>query len=129
MTQPNLNKAIIIGNVGQEPKFSEVRDTKVLKMSVATNKSWKDKGGKWQSKVTWHNIVAWGSPCNAAENLEKGDNVYIEGEIDNRSYESDGQKKYITEIRANRIIPISSREKVEEKPKEKEDDFPPDLPF
>jgi len=104
----NLNKAIIIGNVTQDP---EVRTTpsgdKVVNFSVATNRIWKDKTtGEKQQKAEFHNIVAWRRLAEIVEQyLNKGSLVMIEGRIETRSWDdqNSGQKKYKTEIVAENI--------------------------
>lgn len=101
-----VNKAILIGNVGKEP---EVRYTSggspVANFSLATNESYKDRSGEWQTKTEWHNIVVWGK---FAESIPKfatvGALVYVEGKIQTRAWDGkDGQKKYTTEILANTV--------------------------
>ena len=114
----SLNKAIIIGNLGSDP---EVRTTggggRVANFSVATSRSWTGRDGSQQEKTEWHRIVAWDNErgqklADVAERfLKKGDKVYIEGEIEYRSYEDkDGVTKYITEIRARELIMLGGKE-------------------
>lgn len=115
----SLNKAIIIGNLGNDPDVRTLGSgTKVAEFSVATSRQWNDKNGQQQEKTEWHRIIAWGyTPdkdglAGVAERfLKKGDRVYIEGQIEYRSYEDkDGVTKYITEIRASEMIMLSGRE-------------------
>ncbi|MDX1608287.1 MAG: single-stranded DNA-binding protein [Candidatus Spechtbacterales bacterium] len=102
----NYNKAIIVGNVTQDP---EIRNTpsgaKVANFSVATNLVWKDKTtGEKQQKTEFHNVVAWRGLADLAENyLNKGSLVLIEGRIETRSWEdqNSGQRRYRTEIIAD----------------------------
>ena len=114
----SLNKAIIIGNLGSDP---EIRSTpnggRVANFSVATSRSWSGRDGTQQEKTEWHRIVAWDNErgpklADVAERfLKKGERVYIEGEIEYRSYEDkDGVTKYITEIRAREMIMLGGRE-------------------
>lgn len=101
-----VNKAILIGNLGKDP---EVRFTPsgqaVAKFSVATNEKWKDQQGQLQERTEWHNIVVWGKQAEACgQYLAKGRQVFVEGRIQNRSYDDkDGNKKYITEIVAQNV--------------------------
>jgi single-strand DNA-binding protein len=116
----SLNKAILIGNLGADPEVRTVASgTKVAEFSVATSRQWTDRNGQQQEKTEWHRIVAWGySPdkdglAGVAERfLKKGDRVYVEGQIEYRSYEAkDGSgTRYITEIRAAEMIMLSGRE-------------------
>ncbi len=102
----SVNKAILIGNLGRDPEMRYTQNgTAVTKFSIATTEKFKDKGGEWQERTTWHNIVTWGRQAEVAkEYLSKGSPVYIEGRIDNRSYEDkDGNKRYISEVVAQRM--------------------------
>lgn len=109
----SLNKAILIGNLGSDP---DVRTTgggaKVAEFSVATSRRWNDRSGQQQEKTEWHRIVAWSALADVAERyLKKGDRVYVEGEIQYRSYEDkDGNTRYITEINAREMIMLGGRD-------------------
>ena len=74
--------------------------------------------GEKQSKTTWHNIIAWGQQAKTVgQYLKKGQEVYIEGKIENRSYEKDGTTKYISEIILSSLVFLGS--KTEGKPEQK----------
>ena len=92
-----MNKAILIGNVGKEPEIRKTQSgISVASFSLATSK--KIKG---EDKTEWHRIVAWDKLAEIVEKyVHKGDKLMIEGEIETRDYEKDGQKVYTTEIRA-----------------------------
>jgi single-strand DNA-binding protein len=101
---PSLNKVILIGNVGKEP---EVRTTnngsKVASLSLATSRKWTDGKGEKQEKTEWHRVVVWNrGKSGLADVVEryvgKGAKLCVEGAIEYREYEKDGQTKYITEI-------------------------------
>jgi single-strand DNA-binding protein len=97
----SVNKAILIGNLGKDPELKYTPSGKaVCNFSIATSESWKDGEGVKQEATTWHNIVAWGRQAEVMkEYLTKGKQVYIEGRIENRSYEDkEGNKKYISEV-------------------------------
>ena len=102
----SVNKVILVGNLGKDP---EVRFTPsgqaVAKFPIATTDSWMDQEGKRQERTEWHNIVVWGKQGeNCGQYLAKGRQVYIEGAIRSRSYDDkDGNKRYITEIVAQRV--------------------------
>ena len=103
----SINKAIIVGNLGQDP---EVRTTdggsKVVTLSIATSESWRDKNsGEKKEKTEWHRVVIWGAKDNdglagiAEKYLRKGSKVYIEGKIATRKWtDKDGIERYSTEI-------------------------------
>ncbi len=97
----SVNKAILIGNLGRDPEMRYTPNgTAVTKFSIATSEKFKDKSGELQERTTWHRIVAWGRHAEVAnEYLSKGSPVYIEGRIDNSSYEDkDGNKRYTSEV-------------------------------
>lgn len=104
-----LNKVILIGNLGKDPDFKE--DLKRASFSLATTESYNDKNGQRVDQTEWHNIVAWGNLAEiAAKYLRKGTPVYIEGRIRSRSYDdNEGNKKFITEIRADNFIMLGGR--------------------
>ena len=100
MASRSVNKVILLGHLGKD---AETRFTpsgiSVSKFSLATSRRSKDQQtGEWKETTDWHNIVMWRTE-NVANYLLKGKQIYLEGRIENRSYEDkDGQKKYITEI-------------------------------
>ncbi|MFT5179800.1 MAG: single-strand DNA-binding protein [Candidatus Paceibacteria bacterium] len=101
-----LNKAIIIGNLTQEPEKKALPSgISVTSFSVATNRVYKDKDGNKQESVDYHNIVVFGRQADtSAQYLKKGQSVLIEGRIQTRSWDAqDGTKKYRTEIVADRV--------------------------
>lgn len=103
----SVNRVILVGRLGQDPKLKATQSgQRVCEMSVATEEQWTDKGsGEKQKRTDWHNIVAWGRTGEvAAEHLTKGRQVYIEGKLQTRSWEKDGQKHYRTEIVADKIV-------------------------
>jgi single-strand DNA-binding protein len=111
MASRSVNKVILLGHLGKdaETKFTP-NGTARTTFSLATNRRWKDQQtGDWKEITDWHNIVLWKSE-NVANYLQKGKQVYIEGRIENRSWDDkDGQKRYITEIICSELILISGR--------------------
>jgi len=100
-----LNKAIIIGNLTRDPELKTIPSgTAVTTFSLATNRVWKDKDGNKQEGTDYHNIVIFGRQAeNVAQYLKKGSSALIEGRLTTRSWESEGVKKYRTEIIADRV--------------------------
>jgi single-strand DNA-binding protein len=98
----SVNKAILIGNLGRDPELRYTPSGKaVVSFPLATSDQWTGQDGQRNEKTVWHNIVAWGKQAEVMkEYLRKGRQVYIEGRIDNRSYEKkDGSgKAYISEV-------------------------------
>jgi single-strand DNA-binding protein len=102
----SVNKAILIGNLGKDPELRYTPSGQaVASFPIATTERWRDKEGQPQENTTWHNIVAWGRQAEVAkEYLKKGQPVYIEGRIQNRSYDDkNGVKKWISEIVTQRL--------------------------
>lgn len=105
----SLNKATLIGRLGKDPVVKAVGDGMVANFSIATSRAW-GKGDSRQEKTEWHNIVAWGKQAEAiGKYLAKGSQVYVEGEIQYRAYEKDGQTRYVTEINASSVIFLDTR--------------------
>ncbi len=108
----SVNKAIIVGNLGRD---AEVRytpgGTAVANISVATTETWNDKSGQRQEKTEWHRVAIWGKTAEAiGEYLTKGRQVYVEGRIETRQWDDkDGQKRYTTEIRSDRVVLLGGR--------------------
>ena len=102
----DLNRATLIGNITRDPELKyTAKGTAMLRFAIATNRSQQKEDGSYQDNPTFHNIVAWSKLAERmAKILAKGKKVYIEGRIDNRSYEVDGQKKYTSDIVADNII-------------------------
>lgn len=97
----NLNKAIIVGNVAQDPQLKTIPSGQsVCTFSVATNRVWTGQNNQKQQSVEFHNVVLWQRLAEiAAKYLKKGGLVLIEGRIQTRSWQDKtGVKKYRTEI-------------------------------
>lgn len=99
-----VNKVTLIGRLGKDPEVRTLESgTNIAKLALATDESYKDKSGEWQTITEWHNVIMWRDMAERAEKmLKKGYLVYIEGKLTNRSWEDEnGNKKYVTEVRAN----------------------------
>lgn len=109
----SVNKVILVGNLGKDPELRYTPSgTAVVTFSLATTERYKDRDGNRQEKTEWHNIVAWRQLAEiCGKFLHKGKQVYIEGRIQNRSYEDrDGNKRYISEIVADQMQMLGSRD-------------------
>lgn len=107
------NRVILVGNIGNTPELKSFDGGKqLLKISIATNESYKDAKGNWQKETSWHNITVWGNQAETlASTLKKGMEVLIEGKLANNSYsDKQGVKHYTTSVVANDIIPFASKE-------------------
>ena len=100
-----LNKAFVYGNLTRDPELRALPSgAQVCSFSLATNRVYKDKDGSKKEQAEFHNIVAFGKQCElVAQYLRKGAAALVEGRIQNRSWEQDGQKKYRSEIVADRV--------------------------
>lgn len=98
----SINKVILIGNLGNDPEVKTMQSgDRVANLSVATSESWKDKAtGERKERTEWHRVVVFNQNLiNVCENyLKKGSKIYVEGQLETRSWEQDGQKKYTTEV-------------------------------
>ena len=107
----SLNKALIIGNLGEEPQLKHLPSgNAVTNFSVATTENWNSKDGEKKSKTEWHKITVFGKQAeNCSKYLSKGSKVYVEGKITTRSWEDkEGKKRYTTEINANTVQFLSN---------------------
>ncbi len=106
----SVNKVILVGNLGRD---AELRYTPggaaVATLSLATTETWNDKEGQRQEKTEWHRVVLWGKQAETlSQYLQKGKQIYIEGRLQTRQWDDkDGNKRYTTEIRGDRIVLLS----------------------
>jgi single-strand DNA-binding protein len=108
-----LNRVQVIGNLARDPELRYLPSgTAVTTFVVATNRSWTNSEGVRQESTEYHNVVAWNTMAeNSSKDLVKGQKVFLEGRLQNRSWEGeDGVKRYKTEIVASFIIPSTTRQ-------------------
>ena len=108
-----MNKVIIMGNLGQDPDTRYMPSgSAVTQISVATNRSWKDKdSGEQKDETSWHRCVAYGKTAEIiAEHFTKGRKILIEGRLKYGSYEKDGVTRYTTDIVIDRFEFVEKRE-------------------
>jgi single-strand DNA-binding protein len=100
-----INKALIYGNLTRDPELRALPSgMNVCSFSVATNRTFKDRDGNKQEQTDFHSIVVFGKQADTCTQfLKKGSGAFIEGRIQTRSWEKDGEKKYRTEIVADRV--------------------------
>ncbi len=97
----NLNKAMLIGRLGQDPEIRYTQSgSAVANVTIATNDYWTDKQGEKQERTEWHSLVLWGKLADLAQSyLKKGSQIYVEGRLQTRDWEDQqGQKHYKTEV-------------------------------
>lgn len=115
-----VNKITLLGRVGKEPDVRSLDNgKKVATFSLATSERYTVNGEKKET-TEWHNIVAWDPLAGIIEKyVNKGDMLYIEGKITNRSYnDKDGNNRYITEIIARELKMLGGNQKSAEKQQE-----------
>jgi single-strand DNA-binding protein len=106
----SVNKVILVGNLGRD---AELRYTPggspVATLNLATTEVWNDKAGQRQERTEWHRVVLWGKTAESLnEYLTKGKQIYVEGRLQTRQWDDkDGNKRYTTEIRGDRIVLLS----------------------
>lgn len=106
-----LNKAILIGNVGQDPDVKDTQAGMIARVSLATSESFKDKDGKRQTKTEWHRLTFY-KPLSEVVNqyVHKGDTIYVEGKITTNEYtDKEGNKKQSTEIQVRELKMLSKK--------------------
>jgi single-strand DNA-binding protein len=106
----SVNKVILIGNLGADPELKYTPSSRALcNLRIATTEVFKDKGGQRQEKTEWHRVTVWGDQAeNCSKYLSKGRSVYIEGRLQTRSYDKEGQKHYATDVVADRVVFLGS---------------------
>ena len=123
----SVNKVILIGNLGRDPEVRYMPSgDAVANISIATTETWKDKNGEKQEKTEWHRVAMFGKTAEiAGEYLKKGSQVYIEGRLETRKWtDKEGQERYTTEIRADRMQMLGSRSGGSERMAPPEDEAP-----
>lgn len=109
----SVNKVILVGNLGKDPESRYLNDgSAVCSFSVATTDKWKDKGGEQKERTEWHRISTFAKLAEiCGEYLKKGSQVYIEGRLQTRKWQDkEGADRYTTEIIADRMQMLGSRQ-------------------
>ncbi len=113
MASKGVNKVILIGNLGADPDIKQSERGTITNISIATSESWRDKtSGQNQERTEWHRVVFFGKLAEIAANyLSKGAQVYIEGKIRTRKWQdNNGQDRYTTEVVADQMQMLGSRD-------------------
>ena len=109
----SVNKVILVGNLGRDPETRYMPDGgAITNISIATTSTWKDKSGEKQEATEWHRVAFFGKLAEiAGEYLKKGSQVYVEGKLRTRKWQDkDGQDKYTTEVIADAMQMLGSRQ-------------------
>ena len=110
----SVNKVIIVGNLGRDPEMRTFPSgDQVANVTIATTDTWKDKQtGEMKEATEWHRVVFNGRLAEiAGQYLRKGSQVYVEGSLRTRKWtDQSGVEKYSTEIRADQMQMLGSRQ-------------------
>jgi single-strand DNA-binding protein len=100
-----INKAILFGNLTRDPELRALPSgMNVCNFSIATNRVYRDRDGKKQEQTDFHNVVVFGRQADTVNQyLKKGSSCYVEGRMQTRSWEQNGEKKYRTEVVADSV--------------------------
>ena len=131
MSSKGLNKAMIIGRLGQDPEIRySASGAAVANLSVVTSESWKDKSGEMTETPEWHRIVIFGKLAEiAGKYLSKGQQAYFEGRIQTRKWQDkDGNDRYSTEIVANEMQFLGNKQDSPSRPATGNTKTPKDYP-
>lgn len=112
-----LNKVMIIGRLGRDPELRYTQSgSPICNLSIATDESYTDRDGNKVDRAEWHRVVVFQrSAENCAQYLGKGSLVYVEGSLQTRKWQDQqGQDRYTTEIRAQRVQFLDRRGSVEQ---------------
>jgi single-strand DNA-binding protein len=123
----SVNKVILIGNLGRDPEIRYLPSGDALaNLRIATTEAWKDKSGEKQEATEWHTVVFFGRQAEiCGEYLKKGSSVYVEGSLRTRKWQDkDGQDRYSTEIRGDRMQMLGGRGSGGDAPFDKAQDRP-----
>ena len=116
-----INKVILIGNLGDDVKMHYFDDQNCVgRFPIATSESYTNKQtGEKVTNTDWHNIVVRNGLAKVCEKyLSKGDKIYVEGKLKNRSWEQDGVKRYSTEVQVLEMTMLSTKKNAENTPQQ-----------
>jgi single-strand DNA-binding protein len=107
----SLNQVTLMGNLTRDPELRQTPNGQnVTSFSLALNRSYKDASGKWQEATDYIDIVCWGPLAERVDQyLSKGRRCLVQGRVQSRSWEQDGQKRNKVEVLANDVTFLDSR--------------------
>ena len=107
----SLNQVTLMGNLTRDPELRQTpTGQNVCSFSLALNRSYKDSSGEWQEATDYIDIVAWGPLAErVTQYLTKGRRCLVQGRLQSRSWEQEGQKRSKVEVLANDVTFLDSR--------------------
>ncbi|HKR82254.1 MAG TPA: single-stranded DNA-binding protein [Candidatus Saccharimonadales bacterium] len=107
----SLNQVILMGNLTRDPELRQTPSgQQVCSFSLALNRSYKDQNGEWQEATDFIDVVAWGPLGErVAQYMSKGRRALVQGRLQSRSWEQDGQKRSKVEVLASDVTFLDSR--------------------
>jgi single-strand DNA-binding protein len=103
----SVNKVILLGRLGRTPEIKYLPSGQaVCDLSVATSQTYKDRNEQQQERTEWSRVVVWGKTAEScAKYLQKGQQVYVEGRLETRSWDDkEGKKVYATDVVASNVV-------------------------
>jgi len=125
-----LNRVFLVGTLGADAELRETNGGPVLSFRVATTESWFDQNSQQRKEATeWHRCFMFGKHMpKLAQYMSKGTRVHCEGSLRTRSWDKDGQKQFVTEVRVSKVILLGSGDRRDNRqqqlPGSDDDDFP-----
>lgn len=103
-----MNQMTLVGNVGANPLFNEVKSSQILSFAVATDESYRDKEGKLIQACEWHSVIVFGKLAETLKDkVKKGVKVFVAGKMKYRSVEKEGIRKQFAEVNAYTVHVLS----------------------
>lgn len=98
----SVNKVILVGRAGKDPESREFQGgAKVVTFSLVTSEQWNDRqSGERKERTQWHQIAIWNEALGevATRFVKEGSQLYLEGQLEHREYEKDGERRFATEV-------------------------------
>ena len=107
----SVNQVIMMGNLTRDPELRQTPGGQsVVSFSLALNRSYKDQSGEWQEATDYIDVSAWGPLAErVAQYMTKGRRCLVQGRLQSRSWEQDGQKRSKVEVLANDVTFLDGR--------------------
>ena len=106
----SVNKIILVGNLCADPELRHHNDRAVAVARIATNERWKDRDGNPQERTEYHRVTFWGRQAEVvSQYARKGRQLYIEGRVETREYEKDGERRWSTGVVAREFVFVGGR--------------------